>query len=127
VGQGEPVSLNGNRLPNAPAWTLSFGAEYGWLVAGWLATLRGDYYRQGDSYARIFNTTTDKLEGYAVVNATLTIASPRRDFDVQLFVKNLTNATPITDLYVTDDSSGLSSNAFTLDPRTFGVAVTKRF
>ena len=127
VGQGEPVSLNGNHLPNAPSWTLSFGAEYGWLVAGWLATLRGDYYRQGDSYARIFNTATDKLKGYAVVNATLTVASPRQDLDVQLFVKNLMNATPITDLYVTDDSSGLSSNAFTLDPRTFGVAVTKRF
>ena len=48
-------------------------------------------------------------------------------FCVQLFVKNLMDATPITDLYVSDDSSGLFTNAFTLDPRTFGVAVTKRF
>ena len=127
VGQGVPVSLDGNRLPNAPSWTVSFGAEYGWQVAGWLATLRSDYYRQGDSYARIFNSVTDKLKGYAVINATLTIASPRRDFDIQLFVKNLTNATPITDLYVSDDSAGLFTNAFTLDPRTWGVSVTKRF
>lgn len=62
-----------------------------------------------------------------MLNATLTLASPRRDFDVRLFVKNLTDATPITDLYLSDDSSGLMTNAFTLEPRTWGVAVTKRF
>ena len=127
VGQGVPVSLRGHRLPNAPEWTLAFGAEYGWDLWDWLATLRGDYYRQGGSYARIFNSATDKLQGYGVLNATLTLASPRRDFDVRLFVKNLTDATPITDLYLSDDSSGLMTNAFTLEPRTWGVAVTKRF
>lgn len=127
VGQGVPVPLDGNRLPNAPAWTLSVGAEYGWEVARWLATLRGDYYRQGGSYARIFNSSTDKLKGYHLINATLTIASPARDFDVQLYVKNLTDSTPITDIYVSDDSSGLFTNALTLDPRTYGVSVTKRF
>lgn len=127
VGQGVPVSLDGNRLPNAPEWTLAIGAQYCWEVEGWLATLRGDYYQQGGSYARIFNSPSDKLKGYHVVNTTLTIASPGRDFDIQLYVKNLTNSTPITDIYVTDDSSGLFTNAFTLDPRTYGVSVTKRF
>lgn len=127
VGQGVPVSLRGHRLPNAPDWTVSVGAEYGWDLGGWLATLRGDYYRQGGSYARIFNSPTDKLRGYAVVNATLTLSDPRRDFDVRLFVKNLTDAAPITDFYVSDDSAGLMTNAFTLDPRTWGVAVTRRF
>jgi len=127
VGQGVRASLDGRRLPNAPAWTLALGAQYGWEIEGWLATLRGDYYRQGDSYARIFNTEGDKLRGYQVANASLTIASPNRGFDVQLFVKNLTDAQPITDAYLTDDSSGLFSNTFTLEPRTFGVAVTQRF
>jgi outer membrane receptor protein involved in Fe transport len=127
VGQGVLASLNGTHLPNAPAWTVAFGAQYSWDVTGWRATLRGDYYRQGDSYARIFNTPSDRLKGYQVVNATLTVASPRRDLDVQLFVKNLTDATPITDAYLSDDSSGLFANTFTLDPRTYGLAVTQRF
>jgi len=99
----------------------------GWEVEGWLATLRGDYYRQGDSYARIFNTQGDKLRGYQIVNSSLTIASPNRRFDVQLFVKNLTDSQPITDAYLSDDSSGLFTNTFTLEPRTYGVAVTQRF
>ncbi|CAN7421525.1 TonB-dependent receptor [Phenylobacterium sp. LjRoot225] len=127
VGQGVLANLDGNRLPNAPDWTLAVGAQYGWEVEGWLATLRGDYYRQGGSYARIFNTGGDKLRGYQIVNATLTIASPGRRLDVQLFVKNLTNSQPMTDAYLTDDSSGLFTNTFTLEPRTYGVAVTQRF
>jgi outer membrane receptor protein involved in Fe transport len=127
VGQGVPVPLRGNRLPNAPEWTVSFGAQYSWSLADWRATLRGDYYRQGDAYARIFNSATDKLKGYPLVNATLTFEGPRRDFDVQLYVKNLTDETPITDFYLADDSSGLFTNTFTLEPRTYGVAVTKRF
>lgn len=127
VGQGVLASLDGRRLPNAPEWTLSLGAQYGWHVAGWLATLRGDYYRQGGSYARIFNTESDRLRGYQVVNTSLTVASPNRRFDVQLFVKNLTDSQPITDAYLTDDSSGLFTNTFTLEPRTYGVAVTERF
>lgn len=127
VGQGVLASLDGHRLPNAPAWTLSFGAQYVWLVDGWRATLRGDYYRQGGSYARIFNTEGDRLRGYRIVNTSLTVASPDRRLDLQLFVKNLTNAQPITDAYLTDDSSGLFTNTFTLEPRTWGVAATRRF
>ena len=48
-------------------------------------------------------------------------------FRCQQGVKNLTDATPITDFYLGDDSAGLMTNAMTLDPRTYGVAVTKRF
>ena len=33
----------------------------------------------------------------------------------------------LTDLYLTDQSSGLFSNAFLLEPRTFGVTLGKRF
>ena len=127
VGQGVAVNLHGKKLPNAPEWTVSFGAQYTWDVTDWRVTLRGDYYRQGDSWARVYNSVSDKLKGYQNINATLTLANPGWNFDVQLFVKNLTNETPITDAYVTDDSSGLFANTFTLDPRTYGVAVTKRF
>jgi outer membrane receptor protein involved in Fe transport len=131
VGQGVPVSLDGRQLPNAPDWTLSFGAQYTWDLAGdlagWRATLRGDYYRQGESYARIYNTASDKLRGYQQINATLTFLRPASGLEVQLYVKNLTDEQPITNLYLADDSSGLFTNSFTLNPRQFGVAAAKRF
>lgn len=128
IGQGIPVSLEGNQLPNAPEWTFSFGAQYTFEFGNdWQAVLRGDYYRQADSYARIFNTESDELEGYQNINATLTFTNEPWGLDVQIYGKNLTDEMPITDLYLTDDSSGLFHNTFTMEPRQYGIAVTKRF
>ena len=128
IGQGIAANLKGNELPNAPKWTASVGAQYKWEFGnGWNALARADYYSQADSYARIFNTTTDKLQGYSNVNATIAISQPEWGLEVQLYGKNLTDEAPITDLYLTDDSSGLFTNTFTLDPKTYGVTVTKKF
>jgi outer membrane receptor protein involved in Fe transport len=46
---------------------------------------------------------------------------------VDAYVKNLSDDTPITDAYTTDDSSGLFTNLITLEPRTYGVSLTKSF
>lgn len=128
IGQGRAVSLEGKQLPNAPEWTFAFGAQYTFdFTNGWEAILRGDYYRQADSYARIFNTESDELEGYQNVNATLTFTNKDWDMDIQIYGKNLTDEMPITDLYLTDDSSGLFTNTFTTEPRQYGIGITKRF
>ncbi|MDR3511976.1 MAG: TonB-dependent receptor [Caulobacteraceae bacterium] len=121
-------NLKGKQLPNSPNWTLSLGAQYVWeLEDDWRATLRGDYYWQDQSYARIYNATNDLLKSWSNVNATLTFAKKDWGFTGQLWVKNAFNSQPITDTYVTDATSGLFTNTFTLDPRTFGITLTKDF
>ena len=51
--------LGGNKLPNAPHWTLSIGAQQGWdFLEGWRATLRGDAYWQSQSWARVHPPST---------------------------------------------------------------------
>ncbi|MFZ3007644.1 MAG: TonB-dependent receptor [Phenylobacterium sp.] len=128
IGQGIPVQLTGKELPNSPKWTFGFGAQYKWELSDSMTlTARADYYRQDDSYARIFNTTTDALEGYQNVNATITLTAADSGLDIQIYGKNLTDEQPITDLYLTDDSSGLFTNTFSLEPRQYGVTVTKKF
>ncbi|MGI8839171.1 MAG: TonB-dependent receptor [Caulobacteraceae bacterium] len=125
---GVPVQLGGKQLPDSPSVTVSLGAQYVFhLPHDWNATLRGDYYWQDDSFARVFNAVNDKLQAYHVVNATLTFASAPGGLDLQLFVKNAFNAQPITGVYLTNDTSGLFQNVFTLDPRTYGVQLTKKF
>jgi outer membrane receptor protein involved in Fe transport len=47
--------------------------------------------------------------------------------EVQFWAKNIFNAQPITGTYLTNDTSGLFTNVFTLDPRTYGVKLTKKF
>ena len=125
---GVAHNIGGNKLPNTPPVTVSAGAQYVFeLPADWRATLRGDYYWQDDSFARIFNAVNDRLQSYHVVNATLTFANVGMGLDLQVFVKNAFNAQPITGTYLTSDTSGLFQNVFTLDPRTYGAQLTKRF
>ena len=55
-------------------------------------------------------------------------ASSSQDVDIYgNIVKNATDEEAITDTYLTDDSSGLYRNAFFSEPRTYGMAVTKRW
>lgn len=128
ISDGVSVDLTGNELPNAPHYTLSIGAQYNWeFGGGWAATIRGDYYRQTDSFSRIYNSTPDRLDGWENFNATFTFANYESGWAVEVYGKNLMDDAPLTDTYLTDDSSGLFRNGFYLEPRTYGVAVTKTF
>ena len=125
---GIPVALGGNKLPNTPPFTVSVGAQYVMELPGDLrGTLRGDFYAQGNSFSDVYNSINDRLQAYHVVNATFTVAKVSEGLDLQFFVKNAFNAQPITGTYLSDPSVGLFTNVFTLDPRTYGAQLTKRF
>lgn len=125
---GIPDELGGNELPNSPHWTVSLGAQYEFeLGGGWSATPRVDFYYQGSSYSRIYNRISDKLDSYTNTNLSVILEQPDWDVRVQFYVRNLTDEEVITDQYLTDDTSGLYTNIFLSEPRTYGVAVTKRF
>ena len=128
VGEGVETQLKGKELPNTPEFTVSLGAQYVYeLPLDWRATIRADGYWQAHSYSRIYNTSADFLESWYNLNSTLTFDNAPLKLNVQFYVKNAFNAQPLTDTYVTDPTSGLFTNTFTLDPRTYGVSVTKRF
>ena len=127
VSEGVAANLSGNELPNSPHWTISLGAQYTWNLGNWDATLRGDYYRQSKTYARIYNSVPDRIKGWDNVNLTLTVNNDDLGVEVAGFIKNATNEKAITDFYLTDDSSGMFRNVFHTEPRTYGVSVTKRW
>jgi len=124
---GVAVDLKDKELPNSPEFTLSLGAQYTWEFGDWNATLRGDYYKQTDTFSRIYNSDADKIKGWDNVNMTFTVANRDAGWIFEAFVKNLTDEEAITDTYLTDDSSGLYRNGFFTDPRTYGISVTKTF
>lgn len=128
VSEGVPVDLDGNELPNSPHWTVSLGAQYTMeLTDAWQAVLRGDYYKQGKTYARIYNSNADRIRGWENVNLTLTVENRDAGLEIGAFVKNATDETAITDFYLTDDSSGLFRNVFYTEPRTYGISIAKRW
>jgi len=128
ISDGVEVDLTGNELPNAPHYTFSLGAQYNWeFGGGWEGTIRGDYYKQTESFSRIYNSAPDRLDSWENFNATFTVSNYESGWSLEVYGKNLMDDSPLTDTYLTDDSSGLFRNGFYLEPRTYGVAVSKTF
>ncbi|MBV7257240.1 TonB-dependent receptor [Pacificimonas sp. WHA3] len=125
---GIPVDLSGNELANSPNWKFSVGAQYEILTdGGWTITPRVDVNFTGNSFSSNFNQATDRLEGYEIVNAQLTLRSPDERFYVRGFIQNAFDTLGVTGRYRTDQSSGLFTNEFYTEPRRYGAAVGFKF
>ncbi len=127
-GEGFSKDLGGNELPGAPPFTVSWGAQYTIpLTPDWAGTLRGDYYWQDYSWARVFNDNPyDRIRGYTNLNLTL-IFTNQDGWQVMLYDKNVFNETAITGDFLNSDDSGLTTNVFLTDPKLIGIRVTKNW
>jgi outer membrane receptor protein involved in Fe transport len=127
-GEGFAKNLGGNQLPNAPHFTISFGGQYTMpLSETWAGTLRGDFYWQGDSFARVFNDQPyDQLHGYTNLNFAL-IFTNQAGWQAMAYVKNVLDTTAITGAFLNSDDTALATNIFTTDPRLFGLRITKNW
>ncbi|WP_174279612.1 TonB-dependent receptor [Sphingomonas bacterium] len=126
-GSGVPVNIRGNRLPQSPNIKWGAGAQYTVEIGRYSIVPRVDATYTGNYFGSIFGRAVNRIQGFAVVNAQIQLNAPDDRFFVRGFVQNLTDNNAITGLYVGDQSSGLYTNAFTLEPRRYGVAAGVRF
>jgi iron complex outermembrane recepter protein len=125
---GVEVNLRGNELQNSPNWKFSVGAQYeAELSGGWKITPRVDLHVTGNSWGSTFNTVRDRIPSYKIANAQIMVSGPEDKFYARAFVANMFDTDAVTGKYITDPSSGLFTNIFTVEPRTYGVAVGFRF
>ncbi len=128
---GVAADLNGNRLPNAPEWSVKLGAQYSFYFDNGMELVpRVDYYWQDDFFYRVYNSRQDKISSWSVWNASLTLFGEFGDtgsWYAQAFVKNIGDKDHITGGYFTDASSGNFTNVFLLEPRTYGLQIGARF
>lgn len=128
VTQGVQLDLSGNELPQAPNWKFSAGLQHTIRFGNGMTVVpRVDYTYTGNFWARSFNKPIDRIRGYDVVNAQIQVNGKDERWFARVFVQNLTKNDAITGQYVTDQSSGLFTNVFTLEPRRFGVAAGVKF
>ncbi len=128
ASDGDARDVSGNSIPGAPESTINFGAEYTWepgAFGNWGLTARADYYRQSDSFSRVWNTVRDELSSWDNINVSIALFNDESGVRVEAFGKNISNEQVITGAYLTDDSSGLFTNIFLTEPRTYGVSVSK--
>ncbi|MEM7493901.1 MAG: TonB-dependent receptor [Pseudomonadota bacterium] len=125
---GEAKDLDGRALPGTPETTFSLAADYYWenLWNGdYEVRAHADYYRQSESFARVWNTVGDRLESWENVNLSLRLSNTSDFWFVEVFGKNVLDDDVVTGIYTTDDSSGLFRNAFLNEPGTYGITVGK--
>ena len=126
--EGVTQNIRGNELPQAPQYKFSAGVQYTFPIGDSMSFIpRVDMAHTGESFGNIFNGAINRVPSYTVVNAQATFNGPDDKWYVRAFVQNLTNNSAVTGLYVTDQSSGLFTNIFTLEPRRYGVAAGFRF
>ncbi|THD36797.1 MAG: TonB-dependent receptor [Sphingomonas sp.] len=125
--EGVTTNIRGNELPQSPHYKFSAGVQYTADIGDWTLVPRADLTYTGGYYGSIFNQNINRIQGYEVINAQIQLNGPKDRFYLRAFIQNLTNNNAITGLYVTDQSSGLFTNAFTLEPRRYGVAAGFKF
>ena len=125
--EGVLTNLRGNQLPQAPSYKFSAGVQYTFPLGDNTFIPRVDLAHTGESFGNIFNGFINRVPSFTVVNAQMQFNGKDDKWYVRAFVQNLTNNSATTGLYVTDQSSGLFTNIFTLEPRRYGVAAGFRF
>lgn len=128
LSPGVQVNLKGNSLPQAPEYKASLGVQYtAEFGNGWTLVPRADVSMTGTQYGNIFNGRVNRIEPFVQANAQIQLNSPDERWFVRGFVQNIFDSNSTTGLYLTDASSGLFTNIFTLDPRRYGIAVGVEF
>ncbi|NOU03021.1 MAG: TonB-dependent receptor [Novosphingobium sp.] len=124
---GIPSNVIGNKLPGAPDYKFSIGAQYAASVGEMTLTPRVDYIYTGKSEGSVFNSPVNAIPSFSQVNAQVQLDGPDKKWYLRGWIQNVFNDDSITGLYVTDQSSGLFSNVFTLEPRRYGITAGVKF
>ena len=128
VVEGVGVSIKGNALPQAPVVKFSAGVQKVFDFANGMSLVpRVDLTYTGESYGNIFNGRINRIEGYEQANAQIQLNGMDDRWFLRGFVQNIFDNNATTGLYLTDQSSGLFTNIFTLEPRRYGVAAGFKF
>ncbi|MCP5383230.1 MAG: TonB-dependent receptor [Sphingomonadaceae bacterium] len=128
LSPGVEVNLKGNKLPQAPEMKASVGMQYtAEFDSGMTLVPRFDLAFTGEQYGNVFNGNVNRIKPFVQANAQIQLNAADNQWFARAFVQNIFDSNSTTGLYVTDASSGLFSNIFTLDPRRYGIAVGIEF
>lgn len=123
LSPGVEVNLKGNKLPQAPEMKASAGVQYtADFDNGMSLVPRFDIAFTGEQFGNVFNGAVNRIEPFVQANAQIQLNGPDDKWFVRAYVQNIFDSNSVTGLYVTDASSGLFTNVFTLDPRRYGIA-----
>lgn len=123
-----PVDVRGNALPYAPDRSLQFGIQYSHEVSSnWEMTWRAQTYWQDDFFARVYNTTTDRLDSWSQTDFNVSLQDFEGKWKIEAFVKNVEDEASLTGLTVESSLAGRFRLPAILDPRQYGIRIHYNF
>ncbi|MEZ5918271.1 MAG: hypothetical protein R3C40_12030 [Parvularculaceae bacterium] len=120
-------SIEGNRLLGSPEFKIAGGVQYEMpLGASHTLTPRVDAYYQSNMYANNFNTQQDLIDGYAYLNAQITLRRRTANWAFRFFMQNSPTAMRSPAL-MTRARRRATSRTLYFWPRRWGVGPNMSF
>lgn len=116
----------GNRLMQAPEWSLGGGFEHVFELAnGGTVTPRVQGNYRSEQWFSVFNNLNDRQGGYGTLDLSLGYTAPENKWNLQLYARNVTDAAAITSASI-GSFSGTNIYQY-ISPRTFGGRLQVNF
>ena len=121
------LSIKGNRLPQAPRYTINLAAAYTIETSVGDFTLRGEGAWTGLNYFSFYNRPEVSQPHYSKFNAFLNYRSSRTGITGSLFVRNIANKRTVSSSQVSAGFVGFPILGAFDPPRTYGLSLGYNF
>jgi iron complex outermembrane receptor protein len=121
------LDLSGNRLSQAPRYTVNAGVQYAIPSRVGTFTVRGEGYWVDRVYFSPFNRDVTSQPSYVKYNAFLNYEHTGTGWTAQLFIRNIANKRTIASAQVSSALWGFPVVGAYDAPRTFGGTIGYRF
>ena len=121
------ITIDGNRLPQAPRYTINLAAAYTLDTAMGAFTLRGEAAYTDRVYFSFYNRPEVSQGAYGKYNAFLSYRNVRTGVSASLFIRNITNKRTISSAQVSAGFSRFPIVGAYDPPRTFGGSLGYNF
>jgi iron complex outermembrane receptor protein len=124
-GDGNAVDISGNRLPNAPSFTVTGSVDQDFIVGSGKITAHADAKYSSKYYFSAFNLDDVSTSSFVVANASLGYEPDHGGWKVIAFVRNVFDKNVLA--YAQQNFVSHTNNYQFQPPRTYGVRASVSF
>lgn len=124
-GNGDPVDISGNRLPNAPSFVATASLDQDFAVGSGKVTAHVDGKYSSSLYFSAFNLKDVESDDFFLANASLSYEPGSGGWKIQAFVRNIFDKNVLA--YAQQNFVSFTDNYQFQPPRTYGVRASVNF
>jgi iron complex outermembrane receptor protein len=124
-GDGNAVDISGNRLPNAPSFTVTGSIDQDFVIGSGKISAHADAKYSSKYYFSVFNLDDVSTSSFVVANASLGYEPDHGGWKVMAFVRNVFDKNVLA--YAQQNFVSHTNNYQFQPPRTYGVRASVSF